>query len=310
MLLIRPPTLLPSLVATLSLFRHARPGLADPRQLPCIERALPEGRLDPDWLRAYRACVGLPPLPNDCLPPLALQIAAAPLHMAIIGDPRFPFPALGLVHLSQAVTQYRPIPPGASLRLRAYSGDARVERRGMSFGLVTVASVDGELVWRGETRALAIDREAAGSPAASPRQMLEATAETAWCETRLRVAEATGRRYAAIAGDFNPIHQHALLARLFGFRRAIVHGTWTLAQALAASGLPGQEAFQLQAHFRRPVELPSEILVRAYGQAPSVRLEVQGVAGGPVLLDAQICPPVAANGNRGAAGAGICLGQS
>ena len=55
-----------------------------------------------------------------------------------------------------------------------------------------------------------------------------------------------------------------LLARLFGFKRAIVHGTWTLARALALSRLPQTDAFTLDASFRRPVELPSEILVRAW----------------------------------------------
>ena len=83
----------------------------------------------------------------------------------------------------------------------------------------------------------------------------------------LHVPEATGRRYASIAGDLNPIHQHALLARLFGFRRAIVHGTWTLARALALAELPGSPAFTLEAHFRRPVELPSDIRVRAWSGA-------------------------------------------
>jgi acyl dehydratase len=80
----------------------------------------------------------------------------------------------------------------------------------------------------------------------------------------LHVPESCGRRYAAIAGDLNPIHQHALLARPFGFKRAIVHGTWTLARALAIAGLPRSAAFNLNARFRRPVSLPSDVMVRAW----------------------------------------------
>jgi hypothetical protein len=37
------------------------------------------------------------------LPPLALQLAASPMHMAILGDAQFPFRALGLVHMAQRV---------------------------------------------------------------------------------------------------------------------------------------------------------------------------------------------------------------
>ena len=43
-----------------------------------------------------------------------------------------------------------------------------------------------------------------------------------------------GRRYGRVTGDLNPIHLSALSARLFGFRRAIAHGMWTKARALAA----------------------------------------------------------------------------
>jgi len=273
---IRPPSLLPTLASTLGLFRHAHRGLADPVQMPCIERSLPAGSFAPKWLKAYCDCIGLPAVPQDCLPPLALQIAAAPLHMAILADVAFPFPALGLVHMTQNVTQTKPIPADASLTLRAYSGDAQLEKRGMSFCLITEASLLGEVVWRGETRALAIDRSRQAAPSnAQDRAPGESAVPTkSRCEIRLQVQEPTGRHYAAIAGDLNPIHQHALLARLFGFRRAIVHGTWTLARALVLAELSQLPAYSLQARFRRPVELPSAIRIRACteGQQHSVQV--------------------------------------
>jgi acyl dehydratase len=288
--IIRPPARLSTLRATLGLFRHAHPGLTDPALLPRIERSLPAGRLDPHWLQAYRDCVGIPAAAERSLPPLALQIAAAPLHMAILADAGFPFAAMGLVHMTQGVSQTRAIADGEMLSLRAWSADARVEKRGMSFALITEASCAGELVWRGETRALAPDKArrvvpAGGSPkpetaAAPPGALL--------CEERLQVAESCGRRYAAIAGDFNPIHQHALLARLFGFRRAIVHGTWTLARALAVAGLPQAPAWSLQAAFRRPVELPSQILVRAWADAGQQQLEVASADGRRPFISVQL----------------------
>ena len=43
-----------------------------------------------------------------------------------------------------------------------------------------------------------------------------------------------------------------------------MHGTWTLARALASAGLPGADAYELHARFRRPVELPSEIVVERH----------------------------------------------
>jgi acyl dehydratase len=262
---LRTPAFLPLLASTLGLFRHPRRGLDDPALLPRIERALAGATLDPAWLAAYRGSVGLSD--GARLPPLALQLAAAPVHMAILGDAQFPFRALGLVHMAQRVTQTRPIPGDATLELRACSADARWEKRGMSFGLVTEAWCEGECVWRGETRALAPGKSLAPAPAPAAGATDDRDAARPACDEVLHVPEATGRRYAAIAVSLNPIHQHALLARLFGFRRAIVHGTWTLARALALAELPGRPAFTLEAHFRRPVELPSDIRVRAWSGA-------------------------------------------
>jgi len=278
-------------MSTLGLFRHAHRGLAEPEQMPCIERTLPAGALDPKWLKAYCDCIGLPAVPQDCLPPLTLQIAAAPLHMAILADAAFPFPALGLVHMTQGVSQSRAIPADALLSLRAFSGEAHLEKRGMSFGLITEARLHGEVVWRGETRALAIDRSRQPAPAVE-RSNPEASAATAGkprCEVRLQVPEATGRHYAGIAGDLNPIHQHALLARLFGFRRAIVHGTWTLARALVMSELSQLPAYNLQARFRRPVELPSAIRIRAFADGGQQhRLQVLSDDARQSFIEAQL----------------------
>lgn len=243
-----------------------RPGLSDPARMPRIERCLTAVTLVPEWLRQYCDCVGVSAeaLQARGVPPLALQIAAGPLHLAIIADPVFPFRALGLVHLTQSVRQHRTIDPAARLDLLAYTTDARTEKRGISFGLVTEAREQGELVWRSEIRALSIQR------ARDPADRSEASTDDEYAsfnctgEARIAVPEHTGRHYARIAGDRNPIHQHALLARPFGFRRAIVHGTWTLARALASAGLPQSPAYELHARFRRPVELPSSITVCSY----------------------------------------------
>ena len=54
-----------------------------------------------------------------------------------------------------------------------------------------------------------------------------------------------------------------------------MHGTWTLARALALAGLPRAQAFTLDATFRRPVELPSDIQVRAWCAADGQSDKVQ-----------------------------------
>lgn len=255
--------LAPALPSVLGLLIHRRPGLSDLRAMPRIERQVQQARIDADWLRSYRACTGLPPWQEGGVPPLALQIAAAPLHLAIMADRAFPFRPLGIVHQSQHIQQWSEIDATASIDLVAHSTGAREERRGISFGLVTEARVEQALVWRSEVRVLSITRKAGpGGPRGSDSAEFQALQATA--SAFFDVPESIGRTYARLSGDPNPVHVHALLARLFGFPRAIAHGTWTLARALVASGLPVVPPYVLEAGFRSPVELPSRMLVTAY----------------------------------------------
>ncbi|MFI9569196.1 MaoC family dehydratase [Streptomyces rishiriensis] len=85
-----------------------------------------------------------------------------------------------------------------------------------------------------------------------------------------RLAADVGRRYGAASGDRNPIHLHALTARLFGFPRAIAHGMWTVARCLAAHGAP--PAVRVRAEFRAPVLLPGTVAFAADGS----RFELRG----------------------------------
>ena len=71
-----------------------------------------------------------------------------------------------------------------------------------------------------------------------------------------------GRRYAAVSGDRNPIHMHALTAKPLGFPAAIAHGMWTKARCLAALERRLPDAFTVEVAFRRPILLPAQGRVR------------------------------------------------
>ena len=278
-----------------------RRGLADDRPFPLIGRGTGPVKLQPWWLARYRGLIGLPDEPA-VLPPLALQVAAAQLHLEILADPNFPFPALGLVHVGQRVDQTSAVLPGTSLVLDAFTGRSRPVKAGTCFELVTEARRDGRLVWRSITSVLCRharrgDPSPAGAaPSASLEQGLAGPvparpAPGEWRRIELiDVPEDLGRRYAAAAADWNPIHQRAWLARRFGFDRAIVHGTWTLARALVAAGLPGHEAFSLQADFRKPVSLPSRIGVWLRTGPSGQALRVMDADGGVEHLSAWLEP--------------------
>ncbi len=271
---------------------HRRPGLQNLDAMPAIERSVENVSIDSDWLAAYRSCVDLPQDSDADLPPLALQIAAAPLHLAILAARPFPFKALGLVHVAQSVVQTEPIGPREAITLRAYTTKAQRAHRGTQFGLVTEGLVNGKIVWRGETTALAKDTVPASHSAGASRSGTmsgTAAAELQWEQLAIvNVPEPMGRRYAAIAGDLNPIHQHALLARPFGFPRAIIHGTWTLARGLAAAALPQTASYVLEAQFRKPVSLPSTIVISVCRDALGDELKITNQNGSITHVSAQV----------------------
>lgn len=278
-----------SLGSIARLLWHRRPGLASLAHMPHIERELRGVRVSEDWLQAYLRCTGAGHWPATRLPPLALQIAAAPLHIAVMADRAFPFRPLGIVHQSQQVQQWRMLAAHASYDIKVATSPARAERKGTSFGLVTEARQAGELVWRSEVRVLSFSAGPAQAKQAARPEILIPNDDAVQSAT-LIVPESAGRDYARIAADYNPVHVHALLARLFGFRRAIAHGTWTLARALFLTGLPAASRYEMEARFRNPVELPSTVRVcRFEGDAEGEsRLVVSRGSDELPLIDARI----------------------
>jgi acyl dehydratase len=59
----------------------------------------------------------------------------------------------------------------------------------------------------------------------------------------------------------NPIHLSALTAKAFGFKRAIAHGMWVKARALAALSGRLPDALTVDVAFRKPLFLPSTVVL-------------------------------------------------
>ena len=189
------------------------------------------------------------------LPVLWGFVAASPLQKAMLLRPELPVPVLGIVHVSQRVWAARPLRPDEPLDLWVRAGPWRPARRGVHVDLDTVFyDASGAEVWWGRTTFWSSNGPGHGQPNPSRKPpVLESVTEQ-----DVEVPAWMGRQYGTVAGDRNPIHIHALLARPFGFRRAIVHGMWTVGRSFAAlkDPLPTHNV-AVRAEFLRPVELPS-----------------------------------------------------
>ena len=222
-------------------------------EIPELALTMSGVEIDRDRLAAYdRVCAFAL---SDTLPATYPHTLAFPLHLALMTDGGFPYPAIGLVHIANRIVQHRPLDAREPLSLRVWATQPEPHPRGTQFSFRSQARSGDELVWEEVSTNLRRGRENPDVVAPSTPPSTESLhASATW-----RCPGDLGRRYGAVSGDLNPIHVHALSARLFGFKSAIAHGMWTKAHCLAALGreLPG--AFTVEVAFKRPILLPSTV---------------------------------------------------
>src|SRR3977135_2087295 len=76
------------------------------KEMPALERSVSGVTVEPGALAAYVRVCGF--TLRDVLPATYLHVRAFPMHMALMTDGKFPFPAVGLVHLSNRIVVHRP----------------------------------------------------------------------------------------------------------------------------------------------------------------------------------------------------------
>ena len=207
------------------------------------------------------------------------HVLAFPLHLMLLTHPSFPYPASGMVHLANRIRQHQRLHEGQALRLEVYAERWVAHAKGQALSIATRAYSGGTRVW--ESDSLYLRRDVA-DPVGEPWDDALALQDEGLLRTqRWTLPADLGRRFARVSGDFNPIHTSVLGARLFGFRRAIAHGMWTLGRALAAQQPPGG-VDQAQAHcdFKLPILLPAQVALWSHPvTGPRREFEVRNLAG-------------------------------
>ncbi|MEU6132475.1 MaoC/PaaZ C-terminal domain-containing protein [Saccharopolyspora sp. NPDC047091] len=230
-------------------------------ELPTTEYVRRDITVDPEHLAEYgRVCgFGL----RDVLPATYPHVLSFGLSVRLMTDPGFPFPLVGLVHVANSITVHRPLLVTDVLTQRVRVADLRPHPKGRQLDVVTETSVEGEVVWRETSTYLRRGKPDESAPRAERAAEVEPGSATA----RWRVPADQGRRYAEVSGDKNPIHLRALTAKAFGFPRAIAHGMWTKARALAALEGRLPDSYAVDVDFVKPLLLPSTVEFTAHRDA-------------------------------------------
>lgn len=251
----------------------------DAPELPRLEARVARVEVNAARLSAYRRECGFP-ADAPTLPATYPQVLAAPLHGALIAHDDFPFAPWGLVHVKSRIRGHVPLGAHRPLTIRCAADGLRPARSGFEFDLTTEVTAENRLAWESVTTVLVRVGRRRARPEGSRPAAQEEIGSAGPREVLWTIAADQGRRYAAVSGDYNPIHLSPLTARPFGFRQPIAHGMWALARVAAALGEePFGSAFGLEVSFKRPVPLPSTAQFVSRALADRTEFELRGPDG-------------------------------
>lgn len=191
---------------------------------------------------------------KDVAPVPYLHMLAFPLHMQLMTDASFPFPAIGSVHLENTISQHRPVVIGETVSLSLKAENLRLSTKGKAWDMNVVGTVGDEVVWESKSTYLRVGK---GDKENGDQGLQLETVKAAGPTWRL--PDDLGRRYGAVSGDRNPIHLYPITAKALGFPRHIAHGMWTKARCIAALENRLPDAVKVEVAFKKPVFLPGTV---------------------------------------------------
>jgi acyl dehydratase len=231
-----------------------KPGETIQRIETSLKAALPDRKLYDGLLKTWNQ------QDYGVLPPAYPAVATFMTHLKHLSDPRFPFQAMGTVHIRTLIEQARPIRLDEPVSYKCWVEGHRDVDRGVEFDMITEASVEGQVV---STTKLTMYRRSAvrkrdGVRAPSPVHNHVASQESSW-----DVRQSTARQYARLSGDINPIHLSTMTAKILGFKGMMLHGMWIVGRTCAMHPVQMMaEGIRVESEFKLPVFLPSNLRYR------------------------------------------------
>lgn len=223
---------------------------------------------------------------SERMHPLYLQMLSLPLQMQCLLDKQSPFPLLGLIHSGNKVSVLLTCDLSEPFECRVRFYDVNPHNRGWEVEVQLEAYQSGQLVYKAVSSYLVKVKAVHVAPRALHSE-IDGPCDS---EEKLSIGELTmpsetGRRYAALSGDYNPIHLATFTAKLFGFKKPIAHGMYTLARAISAYAATQDNPNALQINnvdcrFKRPVFLPNTVSIQQHCETDSnVKIDVTNTQG-------------------------------
>lgn len=225
--------------------------------------------------------------------PLAmLYCSAQRAHLSQMLDENFPWPAPGMVHVSNQLERHQVITADVPFQLVC---KVKVPKRGPTVSPRRLRPQFVVEFWQDHEKVAtcsSVYQVMTGQTSSAPKASLAKAFEPApgWHNlSHWQLGSGMGRRYARISGDFNPIHLHALVSRWFGFKKPIIHGMYMMARAQAELEKHQQKAVTaIDVTFKRPVILPARVQLWAMDSDDSTRYEIRSADHSSLKLEGSV----------------------
>ncbi|MGI2260415.1 MaoC family dehydratase [Shewanella sp. GXUN23E] len=243
------------------IFFGRKPGW-DGQPLPAIQVSCDQVSVSPAAVSQYADVCNFN-FDGKQLPLTYMHVLVFRLQALIFTHPGITFPLLGMIHLRNRITSYRPLHIDERFRIECVLAGSEETDTGLTFDLVSKVWSGDELVWESvSTYLYRLDRP--GKRSRPPKaEAMEWENPEQW-----QLGEDLGRRYAKASGDYNLIHLHPLLSKRFGFDRVLVHGMWSKARCIAAmSDDIANRPCEVDVAFKLPLFMPADVTFAAIDAA-------------------------------------------
>mgnify|MGYP000170239714 CR=1 FL=1 len=200
------------------------------------------------------------------LPAPFLYLATQAIQLYMLTLPEFPLSPAGLVHLGVRFEQTKELSPEWQGNVVMSIINQRRSRKGLVLDIESRFENNAGIVCLTITSTYLARAVKVRHDGSLPK--LVCFDETQLnggriFESGFSVGRHAGKLYARLSGDYNPIHLYGWSAKLFGFKRPIIHGLYMVSKAYSElykqhKELPLEGLFQ----FKSPLYLPGKANLR------------------------------------------------
>ncbi len=218
--------------------------------------------VDPKHLQAFCSYFGY----KNPVPLPYFYILAQRAHLGLMVEKAFPVPVVGLVHLENTLTQLSPIDITKPFEIKA-TVLGMPAKGSIPFQFRVLFFQDGIQVI--ECVSLYLSKRKSNQPKKAKEEVAMPALDFA---VPFTIAANKGLSYAKLSGDYNPIHTSSILAKLFGFKKKIIHGWYTVCHSMAEiENKYSIQAKEVYVSFNTPIFLPGKAVLHHTAEITSFK---------------------------------------